>query len=59
MDQKGRMEKENKTLGTGRCENIDTLYIHKIIIIIIIISSFIGSTGKNGKENSNFRHRKM
>ena len=29
MDRKGRMEKENKTLGIERCENIDTLYINK------------------------------
>ena len=34
MDREGRMEKKNKTLGTERCENIDTLYINKIIIII-------------------------
>ena len=32
MDQKGRMEKENKTLGREGCENIDSL--RKIIIII-------------------------
>ena len=37
MDRQGRMEKENKTLGTERCENIDTLHINKNIIIIIII----------------------
>ena len=24
---KGRMEKENKTLGTERCKNCDTVYI--------------------------------
>ena len=29
MDRQGIMEKENKTLGTERCENIDTLYINK------------------------------
>ena len=28
------MEKENKTLGTERCKNIDTLYTNKIITII-------------------------
>ena len=28
MDQQERMEKENKTLSTERCENIDTLYIN-------------------------------
>ena len=27
-----RMDKRNKTLGKERCENIDTLYINKIII---------------------------
>ena len=37
MDQQGRMEKENKTVGTERCKNIDTPYRNKIIIIIIII----------------------
>ena len=26
------MEKENKTLGTERCENIDTLHINKNIL---------------------------
>jgi hypothetical protein len=30
------MEKENEVLGKERCENIDTLYINKIIIKIII-----------------------
>ena len=30
------MEKENKTLGTEGCENFDSLYINKIIIIIIL-----------------------
>ena len=29
MDRERRMEKENKTLDTERCENIDTLYIRK------------------------------
>ena len=27
--EQGRMEKENKTLDTERCENIDTPYINK------------------------------
>ena len=27
MDRQGRMKNENKTLGTGKCENIDTLYV--------------------------------
>ena len=36
MDSQRRMSKENKNLGTDRYENIYTLYIHKIIIIIII-----------------------
>jgi hypothetical protein len=31
------MEKEKKALDVERCENIDALYIYKIIIIIIII----------------------
>ena len=31
------MEKENRTLGTDRFENIDTLYFGKILIVIIII----------------------
>ena len=35
MDQQGRMEKENKTLGTERSENINTLYINKKLAIII------------------------
>ena len=26
----GMIEKENKTLGKERCENIDTMYINKI-----------------------------
>ena len=30
MDRQGIMEKKNKTLGTERCEKIDTLYINKI-----------------------------
>ena len=29
MDGQVKMEKENKTLGTERCQNIDTLYIQK------------------------------
>ena len=29
MDRQGRMEKENKILGTERCENIGALYINK------------------------------
>ena len=29
MDRQGRMEKENKNLGTERFENIDILYINK------------------------------
>ena len=37
MDRQERMEKEYKTLGRERCENIDTLSINKIIIIIVII----------------------
>ena len=28
-DRQGKMEKENNTLGTERCDNIDTLYINK------------------------------
>ena len=46
MVREGRMEKENKNLGTESCGNIDTLYINKIInfimmmIIIIIITIF-------------------
>ena len=31
MDQQRGMKKENKTLGTGRCANIDTLFIYKQI----------------------------
>ena len=34
MDRQGRMEKENKTLGTERYENIDCLYINKYIFIV-------------------------
>ena len=30
-------KKLNKNLGTGKYENIDTLYINKMIIIIIIM----------------------
>ena len=37
MNRQGRMEKKNKTLGRERCENIDKLYINKIITTIIII----------------------
>ena len=37
MDGQRRMEEKNKTLGTERCENNNTLYVHIIIIIIIII----------------------
>ena len=29
MGRQGRMEKENKTLGTGRCEKIETLYLNR------------------------------
>ena len=47
MVQQGRMEKKIQTLSTERSENIDTLYTHKIIIII---SAFRGSTGKNGEK---------
>ena len=31
INRQGRMKKKNKTLGTERSENIDTLYIDKII----------------------------
>ena len=31
MDQQGRMEKENKTVGTERCEKNNMLYINKYI----------------------------
>ena len=34
-DQQGRTKNKNKTLGTERCENVETLYINKIIIINI------------------------
>ena len=44
MDRQGRMKKENKTLGTERCKNIETLYI--IIIIIIIITRHSASSRK-------------
>ena len=37
MDGETRMEKENKSLGTERCENTDTLYIKLLLLIIIII----------------------
>ena len=30
VGRKGGVEKENKTLGTERCENINNLYINKI-----------------------------
>ena len=33
MDRRERMEKENTTLSTERCEIIDTLYINKIIVL--------------------------
>ena len=29
MDQQRGMKKENKTLGTGRCEKIETLYLNR------------------------------
>ena len=38
MDRQGRLEKENKTLGTERCENIDAL---KMFIVWIGILSEI------------------
>ena len=31
MDRQGRMEKENKTLSTERCVNVNILYINKKI----------------------------
>ena len=37
MDRQGKMDKENKSLGTERCENIDTLYIKMMVMIMIII----------------------
>ena len=33
MDCQRRMEKKNKTLGTERCANIDTLYINKMCFL--------------------------
>ena len=35
MDRQETMEKKNeiKTLDTGKCENVDTLYINKIIFL--------------------------
>ena len=35
MDWQGRMEQENKTSDTERCDNIDTLYWNKITIIYV------------------------
>ena len=32
MDRQARMEKKNKTLGTERCENIDSLSIFNMMI---------------------------
>jgi hypothetical protein len=37
MDRQGRIKKENKNLGTEKCEYIDTLYTNKIIIARIIL----------------------
>ena len=39
MDQQGRMEE--KTLGTERCENTNTLYTNQIIIIHSLIGSVV------------------
>ena len=38
MGRQRRMEKKNKTLGAEKSENIDTQYINKIVITIIIIN---------------------
>ena len=38
MHRQKEMEKENKTLGTEKFASIDTLYINKIIIIIITLA---------------------
>ena len=35
MDRQGKIEKKNKTLGTERCVNIDTLYIKNIYFLRI------------------------
>ena len=32
MNQQGRLEKKNKTLGREGCETLDTLYINKIYV---------------------------
>ena len=37
----GIMEKENKILGTERCENIDTLYRNKIFNQMMPLSYFM------------------
>ena len=37
MDQQGRMEKENKTLGIEICENVDILNINKIQFVSNIL----------------------
>jgi hypothetical protein len=35
MDRQGRMEMENKTLGTDICANIVTLYVNTRKVIIV------------------------
>ena len=54
---KGYLEKFSNGVGTERCENVSTLYINKIIIIVINGSSGTGGCSKNsinkkGKLNS-------
>ena len=47
------MEKDYKTVGTERCENIDSLYINKNkkkIIIIIIINSWMQEVTRGLRE---------
>ena len=51
MNRQGRMEKENKTLGTERRENIDTLYIEKLLLLLL--SLFLTNSMAYGTRRSN------
>ena len=63
MDRQGRMEKKNKTSGTARYGNIDTLYINEKILFLLLLrrelTTWNGSTVKNGEGKYDFGHRKL
>ena len=53
IDRYDRIEKKNKTLGTERCENVDTLYINNTQLalsgVMVAIIAFVAPVNKAKK----------